>query len=281
MFQSTPPARAATTLCLRTTDAESVSIHAARAGGDSSAPCRNSGASEFQSTPPARAATRRLRYPAPRGSVSIHAARAGGDSGTSSHQVAPSSFQSTPPARAATQSRLRSVRPWGFQSTPPARAATTAPIGHRTQPRGFNPRRPRGRRLPCHGVPVRHTLVSIHAARAGGDSDLLLTRIEQVVSIHAARAGGDRRRSRPLRSRSRVSIHAARAGGDSTKASAQPRASSFNPRRPRGRRRSPEVNSRQRVWFQSTPPARAATPANAQQTSPGGVSIHAARAGGD
>src|ERR1039458_5073630 len=123
---------------------------------------------------------------------------------------------------------------------------------------GFNPRRPRGRRRESFGSFHTLLIVSSHAAREGGD--VLL---------------------RPHRGGCRVSIHAAREGGDRKTWAACPCLPSFNPRRPRGRRRAatpaprrlPRFNPRRprgrrpkdvgsvpvSSQFQSTPPARAAT----------------------
>ena len=55
----------------------------------------------------------------------------------------------------------------------------------------FNPRPPRGGRL---YDPVRHrgtTLISIHAPREGGDSELGGGDCHMGISIHAPREGGD------------------------------------------------------------------------------------------
>ena len=97
--------------------------------------------------------------------------------------------------------------------------------------------------------------VSIHAARAGGDSGNTFTFALYIVSIHAARAGGDQV-SGILCGTNKVSIHAARAGGD------EPH------------------QTEEATAFQSTPPARAATRLESGVIA-WNVSIHAARAGGD
>ena len=99
-------------------------------------------------------------------------------------------FQSTPPARAATLERMGFSTDQVFQSTPPARAATYEALT-----------------LPFYPV------VSIHAAREGGDDQRHVDCAVVGVSIHAAREGGDR--------------HAKTASGVWK---------CFNPRRPRGRR---------------------------------------------
>ena len=167
LFQSTPPARAATRAVLIALNAARVSIHAAREGGDVRAKQRIANAA-----------------------VSIHAAREGGDAsywGSACamprfnprrprgrrpagprRQTFMRLFQSTPPARAATIAMTQTDLPGLFQSTPPARAATimlaaiaiaadvsihAAREGGDSRPSSvlpvclcFNPRRPRGRR---------------------------------------------------------------------------------------------------------------------------------------
>ena len=153
MFQSTPPARGATTW--------------------SSSFCP---AAAFQSTPPARGATVVTHHRRTvRSYVSIHAPRAGGDrhdaaqticdvecfnprpprGGRPVRAILPITwiawFQSTPPARGATMTLISECGQFGmFQSTPPARGATC-------------------RRCSVLAVSQR---VSIHAPRAGGDRHL-------------------------------------------------------------------------------------------------------------
>ena len=123
----------------------------------------------FQSTPPVKAATRpsaplhlrcRISIHAAREGgdrklmklskmldISIHAAREGGDGFGSCPCLRAERFQSTPPVKAATIRNVKIVDLWAFQSTPPVKAATEAKIkAGRTQ------------------------LISIHAAREGGDN---------------------------------------------------------------------------------------------------------------
>ena len=214
-----------------------VSIHAARAGGDGQQLDRRE---------------RTCR-------VSIHAARAGGDPAWAWHDSPMFEFQSTPPARAATVRRGRASRSRSaFQSTPPARAATT----HRSllswPATCFNPRRPRGRRL--------RTTTELLA---------------RIVSIHAARAGGDAVGAINVPHRADVSIHAARAGGDASAVAVESFPFCFNPRRPRGRRPGGGAVLSAGARFQSTPPTRAATGVILPSQRPFYVSIHAAHAGGD
>ena len=100
-FQSTPPARGATSIFARCTIIWS-----------------------FQSTPPARGATKRKTQTISTLIISIHAPREGGDSSTC-NPPNDRPFQSTPPARGATITDFILVpRNRIFQSTPPARGAT-------------------------------------------------------------------------------------------------------------------------------------------------------------
>src|ERR1039458_7891288 len=102
VFQSTPPARAATLAEDVRDPGVPVSIHAAREGGDTAIRWPSPWPSWFQSTPPARAATLAEDVRDPGVPVSIHAAREGGDPAIRWPSPWPSWFQSTPPARAAT-----------------------------------------------------------------------------------------------------------------------------------------------------------------------------------
>ena len=101
VFQSTPPVKAATLHHPRFARASTISIHAAREGGDATVPSSKKQGLIFQSTPPVKAATRadiirdfterfqstppvkaatRTPLAAPHQyAISIHAAREGGD----------------------------------------------------------------------------------------------------------------------------------------------------------------------------------------------------------
>ena len=133
-FQSTPPARGATSLHLLTprvaTDfnprpprggrravgavpqSKEISIHAPREGGDAAG-----------------------RSYIPHQAISIHAPREGGRRWACTRPLCPAEFQSTPPARGATPRPVRTATPLTFQSTPPARGATITPrLGVPLQP---------------------------------------------------------------------------------------------------------------------------------------------------
>ena len=57
-------------------------------------------------------------------------------------------------------------------------------------------------------------LISIHAAREGGDAVECKFYIIHCISIHAAREGGDYHRYKLQTAHKPISIHAAREGGD-------------------------------------------------------------------
>ena len=78
-FQSTPPVKAATRCGLKKRGDADISIHAAREGGDHTAPHSLSRLSIFQSTPPVKAATWLYAWNQYDYVISIHAAREGGD----------------------------------------------------------------------------------------------------------------------------------------------------------------------------------------------------------
>ena len=235
----------------------------------------------FQSTPPARAATERHRDHRQRSVVSIHAARAGGDIEQRCANASLSGFNPRRPRgrRRSTASRHRAAIV--FQSTPPARAATLYRDIRDRRRAGFNPRRPRGRRhRPSPASRLLALFQSTPPARAA-TKDGTLRRVRHLVSIHAARAGGDQVRSEvstrprcfnPRRPRGRrpdhrgggccerVSIHAARAGGDLGQIARAQRGSVVSIHAARaGGDGGGSGASGTVVVFQSTPPARAAT----------------------
>ena len=101
-------------------------------------------------------------------------------------------------------------------------------------------------------------LISIHAAREGGDITYRMPQAPLYISIHAAREGGDEEVTFILPI-SVISIHAAREGGDALRVSFFCCLS----------------------LFQSTPPVKAATCVTTQLPPVKFISIHAAREGGD
>ena len=81
-----------------------------------------------------------------------------------------------------------------------------------------------------------NALISIHAAREGGDRKCLFSNVDGGISIHAAREGGDPEMTGKAM-RHLISIHAAREGGDVLRLAA----------------------TAAHTRFQSTPPVKAAT----------------------
>ena len=125
-----------------------VSIHAPRAGRDRGRDRRGRRNAPVSIHAP-RAGRDAERYWASLNpDVSIHAPRAGRDPPTWAAEAWACMFQSTRPARDATRYRRRARFSTRFQSTRPARDATRAKRRSRVIARGFNPRAPRGTRLP-------------------------------------------------------------------------------------------------------------------------------------
>ena len=114
--------------------------------------------------------------------------------------------------KAATNQTFRNNPVAEFQSTPPVKAATVFTEGtdipliisiHAAREGGDCIRRNR-----IHG-----DRISIHAAREGGDEDKMKASWIRGISIHAAREGGDSVKRVQQLNRN-ISIHAAREGGD-------------------------------------------------------------------
>ncbi len=106
--------------------------------------------------------------------------------------------------------------------------------------------------------PSLFVLISIHAAREGGDGSHKCRVAVCVISIHAAREGGDPR-ARTVVATSSISIHAAREGGDLANiGNSHALYISIHAAREGGDASCP-------IWlhgekeFQSTPPVKAAT----------------------
>ena len=170
-FQSTPPARGATTAFGERRGRSGISIHAPREGGDQECvrqhdlrtyhfnprPPRGGRHNtthcvvcqeDFNPRPPRGG---RRGYPGCHGMdrpISIHAPREGGDRYTPQSTAYLQDFNPRPPRGGRPPWGWSPCRTTGFQSTPPARGATTA----------FGERRGRSG-------------ISIHAPREGGDQE--------------------------------------------------------------------------------------------------------------
>ena len=171
---------------------QTISIHAPREGGDSSANRCRSCWIHFNPRPPRGGRRENANYIQGNSEISIHAPREGGDEGTPLSPSIYERFQSTPPARGATNQfhtcskgqdiSIHAPREGGdtfpgfrtltrstFQSTPPARGATKPPNFGVKMDADFNPRPPRGgRQLDVSSIRY-PTAISIHAPREGGD----------------------------------------------------------------------------------------------------------------
>ena len=102
-----------------------ISIHAAREGGDGFALKNIFADCSFQSTPPVKAATLPLRFHSALASISIHAAREGGDYGREIRLLGANDI-SIHAAREGGDLLVSTVADVEdpFQSTPPVKAAT-------------------------------------------------------------------------------------------------------------------------------------------------------------
>ena len=145
-FQSTPPARGATGRPVMTSS-RVIFQSTPPARGATSDGGRRSRPPIFQSTPPARGATGRDALVALHFEISIHAPREGGDI-------------VFPPLSQTGGISIHAPREGGDRSKRRTKSAK----------RDFNPRPPRGGRLPVAASTAGTIGISIHAPREGGDS---------------------------------------------------------------------------------------------------------------
>ena len=192
-------------------------------------------------------------------------------------------FQSTLPARGATSTFPQETGTSQFQSTLPARGATVSPQKS-TRTTNFNPRSPHGERQGKGASPQPSPHISIHAPRTGSDAHArcpcsrqrafqstlpargattLTERIGALAQLFQSTlpARGATNIFQVFEPGEEISIHAPRTGSDRMETWKSTATIHFNPRSPHGERpRSP----RSRIVpgkFQSTLPARGATPA--------------------
>ena len=216
------------------------------------------------------------------GIISIHAPRAGRDRWRTLGRFGWRRFQSTRPVRGATApGALPFMLILDFNPRAPcgARPNASPPLYFHT--RKFQSTRPVRGATSTGSCTKRHYNISIHAPRAGRDSDTIGHYGCHVISIHAPRAGRDHAEScdihvlifqstRPVRgatSASRyasdkhlISIHAPRAGRDD-RHSARCTILNISIHAPRaGRDNKSSSASRYASQFQSTRPVRGATP---------------------
>ena len=147
-----------------------------------------------------------------------------------------------------------------FQSTLPARGATPPSRGCRQSGLDFNPRSPHGERRLFSIVFVGISGISIHAPRTGSDALILLGLLVEVLFQSTLPARGATNSYGIINNCKRISIHAPRTGSDTARPKKWRAERYFNPRSPHGERRRTATHKRRRERFQSTLPARGATP---------------------
>ena len=146
-----------------------------------------------------------------------------------------------------------------FQSTLPVRGATTGEGGKPSKTCDFNPRSPCGERPPQASTTTPLPVISIHAPRAGSDTNDrrgLMPRQQFQSTLPVRGATVFLRGGAPVVT---ISIHAPRAGSDRLTYCALPSARNFNPRSPCGERPPGGDAGYLFVKFQSTLPVRGAT----------------------
>ena len=125
----------------------------------------------------------------------------------------------------------RNQPPQKFQSTPPVKAATlSTPSNARVVIISIHAAR-EGGDLGQRTITKACHRISIHAAREGGDVADAPPKQLKYISIHAAREGGDVSAIDVLNA-VEISIHAAREGGDDWWRLRRMQCPYFNPRRP-------------------------------------------------
>ena len=280
-FQSTLPARGATTNRTDRNYSTAISIHAPRTGSDTSHKflfVQHPISIHAPRTGSDLYAIGKLRlciisihaprtgsdYAAAQGytvvHISIHAPRTGSDFCKSCRLIINNDFNPRSPhgeRRSGVYATRYSIQ---FQSTLPARGATE-----------------RFRRV------LQAMSISIHAPRTGSDTKgTIQARLNTIISIHAPRTGSDKA-SINSRLSDLISIHAPRTGSDSSPRFPAESTAYFNPRSPHGERPADAQQHDHKAWisihaprtgsdlnsirwhgllalFQSTLPARGATP---------------------
>ena len=214
-FQSTPPARGATT--------QNASYGAFNL---------------FQSTPPARGATHDLQARQQVVCISIHAPREGGDwlGRTASRKAL--YFNPRPP-RGGRHRCYHGTRhdPRDFNPRPPRGGRPLNFLVYAANDMLISIHAPREGGDICTPQILSLLRISIHAPREGGDVETYSKCSLWIISIHAPREGGD---SAALNAEYSpiISIHAPREGGDIAASFPGFRLTYFNPRPPRGGRQA-------------------------------------------
>ena len=167
-----------------------------------------------------------------------------------------------------------------FQSTLPARGATNTIYLFLAYADNFNPRSPHGER------PAQRTWTSawrdFNPRSPHGERPAQRTWTSAWRDFNPRSPHGERRARRKRRSwSSPISIHAPRTGSDPCTKGGGADPAHFNPRSPHGERHGACAVADTIKRFQSTLPARGATPPTPAATLPAIISIHAPRTGSD
>ena len=191
-------------------------------------------------------------------------------------------FQSTLPARGATPASDR-AQPGErrFQSTLPARGATNPRRNHARQQIYFNPRSPHGERRTAGRAPEKEGTFQSTLPARGATLHEAPRAQRRRISIHAPRTGSDGDFVAQCPQREDISIHAPRTGSDGFRRAMPAARGYFNPRSPHGERRLSKRRRKSAQAFQSTLPARGATPWASAARGRSRISIHAPRTGSD
>ena len=212
-------------------------------------------------------------------------------------------FQSTLPARGATSYRTKVMLGRKFQSTLPARGATRRFPSLRTR-RGISIHAPRtGSDLALRVLQILHELFQSTLPARGATKEKNQFAATYSISIHAPRTGSDVAQQfsiyfknhfnprSPHGERPAAAIQMKRRNlyfnprsphGERLRPSVRRiPACHFNPRSPHGERLKPYSANAKRIQFQSTLPARGATPLSWQSSFDINISIHAPRTGSD
>ncbi len=169
-----------------------------------------------------------------------------------------------------------------FQSTPPARGATWGPFSDPLYSYYFNPRPPRGGRPKLMPLDLSSSFISIHAPREGGDRQEGRETANDFHFNPRPPRGGRRGQWRQAPGVYRISIHAPREGGDLWRWHGPCAGRQFQSTPPaRGATPAVCANSTWTPHFNPRPPrgGRPASPENLYNIAP--ISIHAPREGGD
>ena len=167
-------------------------------------------------------------------------------------------FQSTLPAREATNTGVL-LTSTEYISIHASREGSDVDISRNVRDfNHFNPRFPRGKRLPPFCV----LLCPAQFQSTLPAREATVSRSVMAYSLS-------------------ISIHASREGSDIGSCSPAIPGPHFNPRFPRGKRHPPRPHQCRHLEFQSTLPAREATVLSASAKSLSSISIHASREGSD